>query len=163
MRSSQTRYPAATAVSRPAFGETRVLWRVGRLFAEFRSALPDRHEEIVQLVAEGDTVAGRFRCSGTHLDKFLGEAPTGKRIEWMRSSSCGRRAAGSRSSGGGRTALAGCSSWASCRLEAVLLSPPTPEVPRTLLSRTRVHRSRCAPVLRLTHQDMLFYTENNNS
>ena len=81
MRSSQTRYPAATAVSRPAFGETRVLWRVGRLFAEFRSAFPDRHEEIVQLVAEGDTVAGRFRCSGTHLGEFLGEAPTGRRME----------------------------------------------------------------------------------
>jgi predicted ester cyclase len=26
-------------------------------------------------------VAGRFRCSGTHLGEFLGEAPTGKRME----------------------------------------------------------------------------------
>ncbi len=40
--------------------------RVKRLFAEFRSAFPDWQEEIVELVAEGDTVAGRFRCSGTH-------------------------------------------------------------------------------------------------
>ena len=54
---------------------------VGRLFAEFRSAFPDWHEEIVQLVGEGDTVAGRFRCSGTHLGEFLGEAPTGRRME----------------------------------------------------------------------------------
>jgi predicted ester cyclase len=51
--------------------------RVKRLFADF----PDWHEEIVELVAEGDTVAGRFRCSGTHLGEFLGEAPTGRRME----------------------------------------------------------------------------------
>ena len=55
--------------------------RVKRLFAEFRSAFPDWHEEAVQLVAEGDTVAGRFRCSGTHLGEFLGNPPTGKRME----------------------------------------------------------------------------------
>ena len=55
--------------------------RVKRLFAEFRLAFPDWREEIVELVAEGDTVAGRFRCSGTHLSDFLGEAPTGRRME----------------------------------------------------------------------------------
>lgn len=59
----------------------RAARRVGRPFAEFRSAFSDWHEEIVQLVGEGDTVAGRFRCSGTHLGEFLGEAPTGKRME----------------------------------------------------------------------------------
>ena len=59
----------------------RVARRVKRLFAEFRTAFPDWHEEVVQLVAEGDTVAGRFRCSGTHLGKFLGNPPTGKRME----------------------------------------------------------------------------------
>ena len=40
----------------------RAARRVKRLFAEFRSAFPDWQEEIVQLVAEGNTVAGRFRC-----------------------------------------------------------------------------------------------------
>ena len=55
--------------------------RVKRLFAEFRSAFPDWQEEIMQLVAEGDAVAGRFRCSGTHRGEFLGEAPTGKRMD----------------------------------------------------------------------------------
>lgn len=58
----------------------RAARRVKGLFAEFRSAFPDWHEEVVQLVAEGDTVAGRFRCSGTHLGTFLGSPPTGK---WM--------------------------------------------------------------------------------
>ena len=59
----------------------RAARRVKRLFAEFRSAFPDWREEIVELVAGGNTVAGRFRCSGTHLGEFLGEAPTGKRME----------------------------------------------------------------------------------
>ena len=61
--------------------EPRAARRVKRLFAEFRAAFPDWQEEVVQLVAEGDTVAGRFRCSGTHLGEFLGEAPTGKRMD----------------------------------------------------------------------------------
>ena len=60
---------------------SRTARRVGRLSAEFRSAFPKRHEEIVQLIAEGDAVAGRFRCSGTHRGEFLGEDPTGKRME----------------------------------------------------------------------------------
>ena len=59
----------------------RAARRVKRLFAEFRSAFPDWREEIVELVAEGDAVAGRFRCSGTHLGEFLGEAPTGRSME----------------------------------------------------------------------------------
>jgi predicted ester cyclase len=59
----------------------RAARRVKRLFAEFRSAFPDWYEEIVELVAEGNRVAGRFRCSGTHLGEFLGEAPTGRRME----------------------------------------------------------------------------------
>ena len=58
----------------------RAARRVKRLFGEFRSAFPDWREEIVELVAEGNTVAGRFRCSSIHLGAFLGEAPTGKRM-----------------------------------------------------------------------------------
>jgi predicted ester cyclase len=59
----------------------RAARRVKRLFTEFRSAFPDWREEIVELVAEGNTVAGRFRCSGTQRGEFLGEPPTGKRME----------------------------------------------------------------------------------
>ena len=61
--------------------DPRAARRVKRLFAEFRKAFPDWREEVVELVAEGNTVAGRFRCSGTHLGEFLGEAPTGRRME----------------------------------------------------------------------------------
>jgi predicted ester cyclase len=59
----------------------RAARRVKRLFAEFRTAFPDWREEIVELVAEDDTVAGRFKCSGTHRGEFLGEAPTGRHME----------------------------------------------------------------------------------
>ena len=59
----------------------RAARRMERRFAEFRAASPDRHEEVARLVAEGDTVAGRFRCSGTHLGEFLGEASPGDRID----------------------------------------------------------------------------------
>ena len=59
----------------------RAARRVKRQFTEFYTAFPDWREEIVELVAEGNTVAGRFRCSGTNLGKFLGEPPTGKRME----------------------------------------------------------------------------------
>jgi predicted ester cyclase len=59
----------------------RAARRTKRLFTEFYTAFPDWREEIVQLVAEGNTVAGRFRCSGTHQGEFLGELPTGRRME----------------------------------------------------------------------------------
>jgi predicted ester cyclase len=52
-----------------------------RAYADFRAAFPDWREEIVELVAEGDTVVGRFKCSGTHEGEFLGLAPTGRRFE----------------------------------------------------------------------------------
>ena len=59
----------------------RAARRVKRLFAEFRAAFPDWREEIVELVAEDDAVAGRVECSGAHRGELLGEAPTGKRME----------------------------------------------------------------------------------
>jgi predicted ester cyclase len=36
---------------------------------------------VVDLVAEGETVVGRFACSGTHVGTWLGHAPTGRRFE----------------------------------------------------------------------------------
>ena len=37
--------------------------------------------EIVDLIAEGEKVVGRFRCSGTHLGVWRGRPPTGRRFE----------------------------------------------------------------------------------
>jgi predicted ester cyclase len=52
-----------------------------RWVSPFRSAFPDFRMEIVELVAEGDTVVGHFRCSGTHSGEWLRVAPTGRRFE----------------------------------------------------------------------------------
>lgn len=54
-----------------------------RASAGFRSAFPDWREDIDELVAEGDTVVGHFKCSRTNLGEFLGMPPTGKRMEGM--------------------------------------------------------------------------------
>jgi predicted ester cyclase len=50
-------------------------------FIAFRSAFPDWRMEIAEVVAEGDTVVGRFRCSGTNQGELKGLPPTGKRME----------------------------------------------------------------------------------
>jgi predicted ester cyclase len=43
--------------------------------------VPDLRMEIVELVAERDTVAGRFSCSATQLGQWRGHPPTGRRFE----------------------------------------------------------------------------------
>lgn len=52
-----------------------------RWIAPFLASFPDVHMEVVDLIAEGDTVVGRFTCSATHLGEWLGHAPTGRRFE----------------------------------------------------------------------------------
>jgi predicted ester cyclase len=52
-----------------------------RSFKAFRAAFPDWRMEIVELIAEGNTVVGRFRCSGTNQGEFKGVPPTGRRME----------------------------------------------------------------------------------
>lgn len=59
----------------PKPGEAAKRW-----IAPFQASFPDMHMEIVDLVAEGDTVVGRFRCSGTHLGEWQGHPPTGRRF-----------------------------------------------------------------------------------
>lgn len=52
-----------------------------RLIEPFRTAFPDVRMEIVEMIAEDDTVVARFTCSGTHLGAWRGHAPTGRRFE----------------------------------------------------------------------------------
>jgi predicted ester cyclase len=52
-----------------------------RWISPFRAAFPDVHMEILDLVAENDTVVGRFTCSGTHLGPWQGHPPTGRRFQ----------------------------------------------------------------------------------
>jgi predicted ester cyclase len=52
-----------------------------RWIAPFRDSFPDVHMELVELIAEGDKVVGRFTCSATHLGEWLGQARTERRFE----------------------------------------------------------------------------------
>ena len=45
-----------------------------------RTAFPDWHEAIEDMVTEGNTVVTRYTSTGTHLGEFRGIAPTGRRI-----------------------------------------------------------------------------------
>jgi predicted ester cyclase len=49
--------------------------------APFRASFPDVHMEVVEQIAEGDRVVGRFTCAATHRGDWLGHAPTGRRFE----------------------------------------------------------------------------------
>jgi steroid delta-isomerase-like uncharacterized protein len=51
-----------------------------------RSAFPDLHMEIADMIAEGDSVAVRIIMTGTHQGMFMGSPPTGRpfAVEQMR-------------------------------------------------------------------------------
>jgi predicted ester cyclase len=50
-------------------------------FTEFLRAFPDWRQEVVELVAEGDTVVARFRCHGTQTGDWQGLAASGRRMQ----------------------------------------------------------------------------------
>jgi hypothetical protein len=92
-----------------------------RWITPFRASFPDVHMEIVELIAEGDKVVGRFTCSATHLGAWLGQAPRGVGSSGsMRSGSSGSARAGSCTSGRWRTPSTGCANWGSPRRRADL-------------------------------------------
>jgi predicted SnoaL-like aldol condensation-catalyzing enzyme len=45
-----------------------------------RTAFPDFHETVEDIIAEGDTVVTSTTWHGTHQGAFLGIAPTGKQV-----------------------------------------------------------------------------------
>ena len=49
--------------------------------APFRASFPDVRMEVVDLIAEGETVVARFTCSATHTGVWLGHLPTNRRFE----------------------------------------------------------------------------------
>jgi len=50
----------------------------------FRAAFPDVRMETMQLVGEGDTVVGHFRCSGTQTGPWMGRQPSGRTFRDVR-------------------------------------------------------------------------------
>jgi steroid delta-isomerase-like uncharacterized protein len=47
----------------------------------YRSAFPDLHTTIEDMIAEGDKVAYRWTAVGTHRGELLGVAPSNNRVE----------------------------------------------------------------------------------
>ena len=71
------------AATRSSTSSSRTTRRPGRgkWFGAFRGSFPDMHMELLELVAEGSRVVGRFACSATHLGDWRGHPPTGRRFE----------------------------------------------------------------------------------
>ena len=51
-----------------------------QLISMFRTAFPDLHITIEEMVAEGDKVVLRYTARGTHKGELMGIAPTGKQV-----------------------------------------------------------------------------------
>lgn len=51
-----------------------------RWIGAFLGSFTDVEMRIVELLADGDRVAARFLCSGTHSGEWLGHAATGRRF-----------------------------------------------------------------------------------
>ena len=47
---------------------------------QMRSAFPDIHWVVLEMISEDDKVVTRFTWSGTHRDQFLGIPATGKPV-----------------------------------------------------------------------------------
>ena len=50
---------------------------------EVRAAFPDWHNQIDELIAEGDKIVARLTWSGTHDGELFGIAPTGRRVNYV--------------------------------------------------------------------------------
>ena len=51
-----------------------------QLITMYRTAFPDLHLTLEDLIAEGDTVVSQWTARGTHRGEFMGLAPTGKSV-----------------------------------------------------------------------------------
>jgi steroid delta-isomerase-like uncharacterized protein len=58
------------------------LERDKQFIAAINNAFPDLHNNIVDMVAEGDKVAVRFDVIATHKGEFLGIPPSGKKVSF---------------------------------------------------------------------------------
>lgn len=47
------------------------------------TALSDYRCDVESLIADGDSAAAQVRFSGIHSGDFLGQPPTGRRVEWI--------------------------------------------------------------------------------
>lgn len=68
--------PPGTEHPRPKLIET-----FEQFATEVRTAFPDMHITVEDMIAEGDRVAARVAMRGTHQGEFQGIAPTDKRVQ----------------------------------------------------------------------------------
>jgi steroid delta-isomerase-like uncharacterized protein len=66
----------------PAAGTMPDREGIKQLISIMHNAFPDYHNIIEDLIAEGDRVAVRVLCRGTHRAEFMGIASTGKSVEF---------------------------------------------------------------------------------
>src|SRR5437763_16171447 len=59
---------------------TNFATRLKEVITMLRTAFPDLHFEIHDMLAEGDLFAFRSTMAGTHLGPFQGRPPTGKQL-----------------------------------------------------------------------------------
>lgn len=58
-------------------------WQMRQVMPRIRRAFPDLTTSVQRQVAEGELVASFSILSGTHLGRFLGIPPTGKRVSFQ--------------------------------------------------------------------------------
>ncbi|MBK8184529.1 MAG: ester cyclase [Candidatus Competibacteraceae bacterium] len=73
-------HPQATSPSAPQLPVGPV--GVRAIATLFRSAFPDFHMTIEDLIAENDLVVGRFIQGGAHQGEFMGIAPTNRQVQF---------------------------------------------------------------------------------
>lgn len=64
----------------PAEPEERTPEGVKQFVSVYRSAFPDLHTTVEDVISEGDTVAYRWTARGTHQGELVGVAPTGNAV-----------------------------------------------------------------------------------
>ena len=66
----------------PLIGEIKGASGFKDMYSGFVGAISDFKEEVVDQVAEGDTVVTRLRGSGRHTGELMGASPTGRDLKW---------------------------------------------------------------------------------
>jgi steroid delta-isomerase-like uncharacterized protein len=81
-------YSNSTSLLDPLLPEVRGIDAVKNVVTMARTAWPDLHYTIDDLISEGDKVVLRYTIRGTHKGEFLGMPPTGKKFEATGTSTC---------------------------------------------------------------------------
>lgn len=68
-------------VNHTPFGEMHGIESAKQFGSMLRTAFPDMQVTVEDQIAEGDRVATRWTCRGTHQGEFQGVPPTSKRVE----------------------------------------------------------------------------------